>query len=221
MSSFSRRGCFKCGNVGHYASVCTAPERLCYNCRQAGHESNLCPMPRMTDSKQCYSCGGVGHIQVDCPTLRLARNAGMRSGVGQCYNCGMPGHMARNCRNQSRYNQGGPHLRNFDGPANGHVPGRGGYLGGGPGRNHFNNVPNQSNNENEATGPGVSSNGRIICFKCGGLNHYSRDCRAKSVKCFNCNGFGHLSRDCSEPAKVQTCYKCQQEGHIARDCTQA
>ena len=122
--------------------------------------------------------------------------------------------MARHCRTQSRYNQAGPpHLRNFDGPINGPVPGRGGYMGGGPGRHHFNNNTNQHNNANGAGGPGVS-NGRIICFKCGGLNHFSRDCKANSVKCFNCNGFGHLSRDCSEPAKVQTCYKCQQEGHI-------
>jgi hypothetical protein len=32
MSSLSRRACFKCGNIGHYAEVCSSSERLCYNC---------------------------------------------------------------------------------------------------------------------------------------------------------------------------------------------
>ncbi|KAG9245180.1 hypothetical protein BJ878DRAFT_32613 [Calycina marina] len=32
MSSLSRRACYKCGNVGHYAEVCSSAERLCYNC---------------------------------------------------------------------------------------------------------------------------------------------------------------------------------------------
>lgn len=30
--SLSRRACYKCGNVGHYAEVCSSSERLCYNC---------------------------------------------------------------------------------------------------------------------------------------------------------------------------------------------
>ena len=33
MSSLSRRACYKCGNVGHYAEVCSSAERLCYNCK--------------------------------------------------------------------------------------------------------------------------------------------------------------------------------------------
>lgn len=74
MSSLSRRACYKCGNVGHYAEVCSSSERLCYNCKQpggstfnelrlvsekciltdrffSGHESNNCPSPRTTESK--------------------------------------------------------------------------------------------------------------------------------------------------------------------------
>lgn len=31
--SLSRRACYKCGNVGHYAEVCSSAERLCYNCQ--------------------------------------------------------------------------------------------------------------------------------------------------------------------------------------------
>ena len=38
MSSLSRRACYKCGNVGHYAEVCSSTERLCYNCKQPGKE---------------------------------------------------------------------------------------------------------------------------------------------------------------------------------------
>lgn len=34
MSSLSRRACYKCGNVGHYAEVCSSAERLCYNCER-------------------------------------------------------------------------------------------------------------------------------------------------------------------------------------------
>lgn len=33
MASLSRRACYKCGNVGHYAEVCSSAERLCYNCK--------------------------------------------------------------------------------------------------------------------------------------------------------------------------------------------
>jgi len=35
MSSLSRRACYKCGNVGHYAEVCSSAERLCYNCESS------------------------------------------------------------------------------------------------------------------------------------------------------------------------------------------
>lgn len=37
MSSLSRRACYKCGNVGHYAEVCSSAERLCYNCLSCLH----------------------------------------------------------------------------------------------------------------------------------------------------------------------------------------
>lgn len=109
--SLSRRACYKCGNVGHYAEVCSSAERLCYNCelqvlvfnaltasllifvtgKQPGHESNQCPLPRTTEAKQCYHCQGLGHVQADCPTLRLS---GAGAGGGRCYNCNQPGHLA-------------------------------------------------------------------------------------------------------------------------------
>ncbi|KAF9313797.1 hypothetical protein BG003_004819 [Podila horticola] len=232
--------------IGHYASVCTEPERLCYNCKQSGHESNLCPMPRTSDAKQCYSCGGVGHIQADCPTIRLQRNAA--AGGGRCYNCGIFGHMARNCRNQLRY---GTSPRNFQGDmgmgdmsssqdastsdgnpsvnasmAQGHQGGyshrgRGGYMGHGRPM-HMNGPPHHNNNNQNS-----HNSGRVVCFKCGGLNHYSRDCKANGAKCYSCGKYGHISRECPNlvggvvDKTSKTCYRCGEHGHISRDCPTA
>ncbi|SJL02097.1 related to Zinc finger protein GIS2 [Armillaria ostoyae] len=92
---YSRKGCFKCGNLGHIAENCSSEQRLCYNCRQPGHESSACPSPRTVSAKQCYSCGGVGHIQAECPSLRIQQQGSNQ----KCYNCGRFGHIARACPN--------------------------------------------------------------------------------------------------------------------------
>jgi len=195
MSSLSRRACYKCGNVGHYAEVCSSAERLCYNCKQPGHESNQCPLPRSTEAKQCYHCQGLGHVQADCPTLRLS-GAGTS---GRCYNCGQPGHLARACPTPA-----GP------GPMGGlgrgaPFPPRGGF--GGPPRGGF------------AGGPRPAT-----CYKCGGPNHFARDCQAQAMKCYACGKLGHISRDCTAPnggplnTAGKTCYTCGEAGHISRDC---
>ncbi|KAA1477298.1 hypothetical protein DENSPDRAFT_741583, partial [Dentipellis sp. KUC8613] len=96
----SRKGCFKCGNLGHIAENCSSEQRLCYNCRQPGHESSACPSPRTVSTKQCYSCGGVGHIQAECPSLRV------QGGNQKCYNCGRFGHIARVCPNGTGFGGG-------------------------------------------------------------------------------------------------------------------
>ncbi|KAK6602781.1 zinc knuckle [Botrytis cinerea] len=184
---------FWCGNVGHYAEVCASAERLCYNCKQPGHESNGCPLPRTTEAKQCYHCQGLGHVQADCPTLRIS-GAGT---TGRCYNCGMPGHLARACPNPNNGMQGPP--RGLGAP-------RGGFGGGFAPRGGF------------AGGPRPAT-----CYKCGGPNHFARDCQAQAMKCYACGRTGHSSRECTSPnggvnKAGKTCYTCGTEGHIARDC---
>lgn len=65
------------------------------------------------------------------------------------------------------------------------------------------------------------------CYKCGGPNHFARDCQAAAMKCYACGKLGHISRDCTAPnggplntAGGKTCYTCGELGHISRDCTQ-
>ncbi|KAL5377871.1 hypothetical protein DPSP01_009482 [Paraphaeosphaeria sporulosa] len=65
------------------------------------------------------------------------------------------------------------------------------------------------------------------CYKCGGPNHFARDCQAQAMKCYACGKLGHISRDCTAPnggplnTAGKTCYRCGETGHISRDCTQA
>ncbi|KAF3492198.1 zinc knuckle domain-containing protein [Arthroderma uncinatum] len=62
------------------------------------------------------------------------------------------------------------------------------------------------------------------CYKCGGPNHFARDCQAQAMKCYACGKLGHISRDCTAPnggplsSVGKVCYKCSQAGHISRDC---
>lgn len=64
------------------------------------------------------------------------------------------------------------------------------------------------------------------CYKCGGPNHFARDCQAQAMKCYACGKLGHISRDCTAPnggplnTVGKTCYQCGEAGHISRDCPQ-
>lgn len=177
MSSLSRRACYKCGNVGHYAEVCSSSERLCYNCKQPGHESNNCPHPRTTETKQCYHCQGLGHVQADCPTLRLSGG----TGGGRCYSCGQMGHLARNCPNPNTATAAPPVGRGAGGPPRGGYGGgfRGGYAG----------------NTRAAT----------LCYKCGGPNHFARDCQGSVNEVLRLwQAWTHIARlHCSERRAIE------------------
>lgn len=182
-------------------------------------------------AKQCYHCQGLGHVQADCPTLRIS---GASTG-GRCYSCGQPGHLAVSiyhsslrikltvCKRACPNN--GFHAIPPMGIGRGNFIPRGGFGGGF--RGGFAGAPRPA-----------------TCYKCGGPNHYARDCQAQAMKCYACGKLvsatielsfrkpqylltkqGHISRDCTAPnggplnAVGKVCYKCGQAGHISRECT--
>jgi len=191
MSYSSRKGCFKCGNLGHIAEACSSDQRLCYNCRQPGHESAACPQPRTVAAKQCYSCGGVGHIQAECPSLRV------QGGGQKCYSCGRFGHIARVCPNAAAGGAGGA-----------------GFNAGPPAQApaFASRAPPPGRGLNTASLPPVK------CFRCGGLNHMSRDCLAAPGTTVSDQTV--VSNGVAPSNKEKICYKCSQQGHIARECPQ-
>jgi len=178
----SKKGCFKCGNLGHIAENCTSQERLCYNCRKPGHESSACAEPRSVAAKQCYSCGGIGHIQAECPTLRL------QGSNQKCYNCGHFGHIARVCPNdagaaaaaQAQAQEFGGFVSRAPPPGRGlntaSLPPIKCYRCGGP--NHMARdclAPPYSVNE-DMNGAKVPAPPVETCYKCKAPGHIARDC---------------------------------------------
>nr|GEV65222.1 hypothetical protein [Tanacetum cinerariifolium] len=41
------------------------------------------------------------------------------------------------------------------------------------------------------------------CYKCGALNHMSRDCKKPMILCYNCNQLGHKSNECLNPKAIE------------------
>ena len=107
MSSLSRRACYKCGNVGHYAEVCSSAERLCYNCKfprsvdeasltnwllQASNQVsiNLCERLGLRPFLRPKSDRLIGHESNGCPLPRTTE-------AKQCYHCQGLGHVQADC----------------------------------------------------------------------------------------------------------------------------
>ncbi|GKE37204.1 putative reverse transcriptase domain-containing protein [Tanacetum coccineum] len=41
------------------------------------------------------------------------------------------------------------------------------------------------------------------CYKCGALNHMSKDCKKPVILCYNCNQLGHKSNECPNPKAIE------------------
>nr|GEU97515.1 zinc finger, CCHC-type, retrotransposon Gag domain protein [Tanacetum cinerariifolium] len=42
------------------------------------------------------------------------------------------------------------------------------------------------------------------CYKCGALNHMSKDCKKPMILCYSCNQVGHKSNECPNPKAIES-----------------
>ncbi|GJV93893.1 putative reverse transcriptase domain-containing protein [Tanacetum coccineum] len=50
---------------------------------------------------------------------------------------------------------------------------------------------------------GVCRGNLPCCYKCGALNHMSKDCKKSMIICYNCNQLGHKSNECPNPKAIE------------------
>ncbi|KAL1836138.1 hypothetical protein VTJ49DRAFT_5536 [Mycothermus thermophilus] len=181
--------------------------RACYKCGDLGHQADQCASPH----RLCYNCKQPNHESNECPMPRTTK-------AKQCYHCQGVGHVQAECPTL-RLSGGANRCYNCD--AVGHIarncpnptvpglaraPVRGGFA--------------------HARGGFVGGARHATCYKCGGPNHFARDCQAQAMKCYACGKLGHISRDCTAPGggplntAGRTCYTCGKVGHISRECTE-
>jgi cellular nucleic acid-binding protein len=180
--------------------------RACFKCGNLGHIAEDC----QSGERLCYNCKQPGHESNSCPSPRTTEGKQCYhcqgighvqadcptlrlSGNTRCYNCGDVGHFFRSCP-APQMGRGAPLGRAGYGVYAGPLIGRAGapFLG----------------NPRPAT-----------CYKCGGPNHFARDCQAQAMKCYACGDHGHISRDCKRGSQNEkSCYTCSKPGHIAKDC---
>jgi cellular nucleic acid-binding protein len=189
MSSLSRRACFKCGNIGHYAEVCSSSERLCYNCpytpqhrylhadvKQASSPATsptdaripAPPRVRDSDSPVLDSCALDAQQKEPWADEWTAK---------QCYHCQGLGHVQADCPTL-RLSGAGTSGRCYSCGLAGHLarncpnPGMGRGAGGPPRGGGFGGFRG-----------GFAGGARAAtCYKCGGPNHFARDCQAQAMK---------------------------------------
>lgn len=104
MSSLSRRACYKCGNVGHYAEVCSSSERLCYNCKQPG-KSGVVGDGHMQETDRCLKATraitahtpGQPRVSISSKTSYFEGKRLTMDPAKQCYHCQGLGHVQADC----------------------------------------------------------------------------------------------------------------------------
>ncbi|KAJ4287517.1 hypothetical protein N0V88_007618 [Collariella sp. IMI 366227] len=153
------------------------------------------------------------HESNECPMPRTTK-------AKQCYHCQGIGHVQAECPTLRLSGGVGANNRCYNCESVGHLArncpnppaalGRGAPVprGGFAPRGGFTGAPRPA-----------------TCYKCGGPNHFARDCQAQAMKCYACGKLGHISRDCTAPnggplnTAGKSCYQCGESGHISRDCT--